>query len=103
MCSIEILVSAIRIARYWYRLSVSLQYRVSVSIKRVFVHCRYKYLDTVFEHDQFYQVLSACSFMVPEVCEMKLSSLIDSKRRTVRKFLLSLAYLQLFCNAIEQR
>ena len=84
-----------------YRLSVSLQYRVSV--KRVFVHRRFKYLDTVFKHDQFYQVLSACSFMVSEECEMKLNSLIDSKRRTVRKFLLSLAYLRLFRNAIEQR
>ena len=104
MGSIEILVSAMRIARYFlYRLTVSLQYRVSVSIKRVFVHRRYKYLDTVLEHDQFYHVLSACSFMVSEECEMKLNSLIDSKRRTVRKFLLSLAYLQLFRNAIEQR
>ena len=49
--------------RYRYRLSVSLQYRVSVSIKHVFVHRRYKYLDTVFEHDQSYQVLTACSFV----------------------------------------
>ena len=88
---------------YRYRLSVSLQYRVSVSIKHVFVHCRYKYLDTVFEHDQSYQVLTACSFTVSEECEMKLTFLIDSKRRSVRKFLLSLAYLQLFRNAIEGR
>ena len=94
---------AIFLYRYRYRLSVFLQYRVSVSIKRVFVHRRFKYLDTVFEHDQFYQVLSACSFMVFEECEMKLNSLIDSKRRIVHKFLLSLAYLQLFRNAIEQR
>ena len=106
MGSIETLVSAILLYRYRYRLSVFLQHRVSVSIKRVFVHRRYKYLDTVFEHDQFYQVLSAFSFMVSEECEMnlmKLNSLIDSKRRTVRKFLLSLAYLQQFRNAIEQR
>ena len=46
---------------YRYRLSVSLQYRVLVSIKHVFVHRRYKYLDTVFEQDQSYQVLTACS------------------------------------------
>ena len=102
MGSIEILVSAIFLYRYRYRLSVSLQYGVSVSIKHVFVHGRYKYLDTVFEHDQSYQVLTACSITVSEECEMKLTSLIDSKRRTVRKFLLSLAYLQLFRNAIER-
>ena len=88
---------------YRYRLSVSLQYRVSVSIKHVFVHRRCKYLDTIFEHDQSYQVLTACSFTVSEECEMKLNSLIDSKRRTVRKILLSLAYLQPFRNAIEGR
>ena len=41
--------------------------------------------------------------MVSEECEMKLNSLIDSKRRIVQKFLLSLAYLQLFRNAIERR
>ena len=46
---------------YRYRLSALLQYRVSVSIKHVFVHRRYKYLDTVFEHDESYQVLTACS------------------------------------------
>ena len=63
---------------------------VSISIKRVFVHRRYKYLDTVFEYDQSYQVLTACSCTVSEECEMKLDSLIDSKRRTVGKFLLSL-------------
>ena len=61
MSSIEILVSAIRITpiflyRYRYRFSVSPQYRVSVSIKRVFVHRRY--LDTVFKHEQSYQVLT---------------------------------------------
>ena len=76
---------------------------ISVSIKHVFVHRRYKYLDTVFEQDQSYQVLTACSFTVSEECEMKLNFLIGSKRRTVRKFLLSLAYLQLFRNAIERR
>ena len=95
--------SAILLYRYRYRLSVSLQYRVSVSIKHVFVHRRYKYLDTVFEHDQSCQVLTACSFTVSEECEIKLNSLIDLKRRTVRKFLLSLAYVQLFRNAIERR
>ena len=94
---------AILFYRYRYRLSVSLQYRVSVPIKHVFVHRRYKYLDPVFEHDQSYQVLTACSFTVSEECEMKLNSLIDSKRRTVHKFLLSLACLQLFRNAIERR
>ena len=57
---------AILLYRYRYRLSVSLQYRVSVSIKHVFVHRRYKYLDTVFEHDQSYQVLTAYSFTVSE-------------------------------------
>ena len=57
-----------------YRLSVSLQYRISVSIKHVFVYRRYKYLDTVFEQDQSYQVLTACSFTVSEECEMKLNS-----------------------------
>ena len=67
------------------------------------MHRRYKYLDTVFEQDQSYQVLTACSFTVSEECEMKLNSLIESERRTVRKFLLSLAYLQLFRNAIERR
>ena len=46
---------------YRYRLSVVLQYRKSVSIKHVFVHRRYKYLDTVFEHDESYQVLTASS------------------------------------------
>ena len=97
MGSIEIFVSPILL----YRLSVSLQYREST--KHVFVHRRYKYLDTVFELDQSYQVLTACSFTVSEECEMKLKSLIDSKRRTVRKFLLSLAYSQLFRNAIEPR
>ena len=66
MGSIEILVSAIRIARS-------------------------------------YQVLTACSFTVSEECEMKLNSLIDSKRRTVGKFLISLVYLQLFSNAIVRR
>ena len=86
---------AILLYRYRYRLSVSLQYRVLVSIKHVFVHHRYKYLDIVFEHDQPYQVLTACSFTVSEECEMKLNSLIDSKRRTVHKFLLSLTYI---CN-----
>ena len=70
---------AILLYRYRYRLSVSLQYRVSVSIKHVFVHRRYKYLNTVFEHDQSYHVLTACSFTVYEECEMKLNSLIDSK------------------------
>ena len=108
MGSIEILVSAIRIARYFfvnigYRFSVSLQYRVSISINGIFVHRRYKYLDTVFEHDQSCQVLTVCSFAVSEECEMKLNSLTDLKRRTVRKFLLSLACLQLFHNAIERR
>ena len=103
MGSIEILVSAILLYRYRYRLSVSLQYRVSVSIKHVFLHRQYKYLDTVFEQDQSYQVLTACSYMVSEECEMKLNSLSDSKRRAVRKFLLSLAYLQLFRNAMERR
>ena len=73
---------AILLYRYRYRLSVSLQYRVSVSIKHVFVHRRYKYCDTVFEQDQSYQVLNACSFTVSEECEMKLNSLIDSKRRS---------------------
>ena len=67
----------------------------------VFVHRRYKHLDTVFEQGQSYQVLTACLFAVSKECEMKLNSLIDSKRRTVRKFLLSLGYLQLFRNAIE--
>ena len=94
---------AILLYRYRYPLSVSLQYRVSVSIRHTFVHRRYKYLDTVFEHDQSYQVLTVCSFTVSEECEMKLNSLIDSKRRTVRKFLSSPAYLQLFRNAIEER
>ena len=103
MGSIEILVSAIRIARYFCIDIAKCFITVSVSIKHVFVHRRYKYLDTVFEHDQFCQVLTACSFTVSEECEMKLKSLIDSKRRTVRKFLLSLAYLQLFRNAIERR
>ena len=65
---------AILLYRYRYRLSVSLQYRVSLSIKHVFVHRRYKYLDTVFEQDQSYQVLTACSFTVSEECEMKLNS-----------------------------
>ena len=55
---------------------------------------RYKYLDTVFEYDQSCQVLTVCSFTASEECEMKLNSLINSKRRTVRKFLLSPAYLQ---------
>ena len=64
------------------------------------MHRRYKYLDTVFEHDQSYQVLTARLFTVSEECEMKLNSLIDSKRRTARKFLLLLAYLR---NAIERR
>ena len=94
---------AILLYRYRYRLSVQLQYRLSVSIKHVFEHRRYKYLDTVFEHDQSYQVLTACLFMVSEECEIKRNSPVDSKRRTVRKFLLSLAYLQLFRNAIERR
>ena len=76
---------------------------MSVSINHVFVHHRYKYLDTVFEHDQSYQVLTACSFTVSEECEMKLNYLIDSKQCTVRKLLLSLAYLQSFRNAIERR
>ena len=93
---------AILLYRYRHRLSVSLQYRVSVSIKHVFVHRRYKYLDTVFEQDQSYHVLTACS-TVSEECEMKLNSLIDSKRRTVRKFPMSLAYLQLFRIDIERR
>ena len=74
-----------------------------VSIKHVFLHRRNMYLDTVFKHDQTYEVLTACSFTVSEEYEMKLTSLIDSKRLTVRKFLLSLAYLQLFRNAIERR
>ena len=95
--AVWILVSTI--LSYRYRLSVSLQYRVPVLIKHVFVHRRYKY--TVFEHDQSCQVLTECSFTVSEECEMKLNSLIDSKLRTVCKFLLSLAYLQLFRNAIE--
>ena len=69
---------------------------VSVSIQHVFVHRRYTCLDTVFEQDQSYQVLTACSFKVSEECEMKLNSLIDSKRRTVRKLLLLLAYSQFF-------
>ena len=94
---------AILLYRYRDRLSVSLQYRVSVLIEHVFVHRRYKYLDTVFEYDQSYQVLTACSFTVSKEREMKLTFLIDSKRRTTRKFLLSLACLQLFCNAIERR
>ena len=94
---------AMLLYRYRYRLSVSLQHRVSVSIKHVFVHRRYKYLDTDFEQDQSNQVLTACSFMVFEECEMNLNALIDSKGRTVRKFLLSLVYLQLFRNAIERR
>ena len=89
MGSIEILVdyqryvsrdtySAILLYGYRYRLGVSLQYRVSVSIKHVFVHSRYKYLDAVFEQDQSYQVLTSCSIMVFEKCEMKQDSLIDS-------------------------
>ena len=45
------------------------------------MHRRYKHLDTVFEQDQSYQVLTACSFTVFKECEMKLNSLIDSKRR----------------------
>ena len=100
---IKIPVSAIRIARYFCIGSVSIKCftTVSVSIKHVFVHRRYKYLDTVFEHDQSYQVLTSCSFTVSEECEMKLNSLIDSKRRTVRKFILSLAYLQLFRNDVN--
>ena len=53
---------------------------VSVWIKHVFEHRRYKYFDTVFEQDQSYQVLTACSFTVSEECEMKISPLIDSKR-----------------------
>ena len=68
-----------------------------------FVHRRYKYLDIVLEHDQSYHVLTACLFMVFEECEMKLNSLIYSKRRTVRQFFLPPAYLQLFRNAIERR
>ena len=105
MGSIEILVSAIRIARYFCIEIGLIKYltTVSVSIKQVFVHRRYKYLDTGFKHDHSCQVLTACSFTVSEECEMKLNSLIDAKRRTVRKFLLSLAYLQLFRNAIERR
>ena len=67
------------------------------------MHRRYKYLDTVFEFDQSYQELTACSFAISEECEMKLNSFIDSKRHTVCKFLLSLAYLPLFRNAIERR
>ena len=73
----------------------------TVLIKLVFVHRRYKYLNTVFEHNQSAQVLTVCLFTDSEECEMKLNSLIDSKRGAVRKFLLSLAYLQLFRNAIE--
>ena len=103
------------VSRYLYRryvsrdtfVSISVSIKcfttVSVSIKHVFVHRRYKYLDTVYEHDQSYQVLTACSLTVSEECEMKLNSLIDSKRRTVRKLFLSPAYLQLFRNAIERR
>ena len=102
------------VSRYLYRryvlrntfvsISESIKYftTVSVSIKHVFVHRRYKYLDTVFEHDQSYLVLTACSFTVSEECEMKLNYLIDSKQRTVRKFFLSLTYLQLFRNAIKR-
>ena len=69
------------------------------------MHRRYKYLDTAFAHDRSYQVFTACSFAVSEDSEMKLNYLIDSKRRTVRKFLfaLGLAYLQLFRDAIERR
>ena len=74
----------------------------SVSIKHMFVHCLYKYLDTVFDREQSYQVLTASSVMVSEECKMKLNSLIDLKQRSVCKFLLSPAYLQLFRNAIEQ-
>ena len=94
MGSIEMLVSAIRIARYFVSISVSIKCftTVSVSTKHVFAHCRYKYFDTVFEHNQSYQVLTACSCTVSQECEMKLNSLIHSKQRTVRKFLLSLAY-----------
>ena len=65
------------------------------------MHRRYNYLDTVLEHDQILAGVD-CEF-ISEECEMKLNSLIDSKRRTVRKFLLSLAYLQLCRNAIERR
>ena len=93
------------VSRYLYRRYVSRDtfVSISVSIKHVFVNRRYKYLDTVFEHDQSYQVLTACSFTVSEECEMKLTFLIDSKRRTVREFLLPPAYLQLFRSAIEGR
>ena len=52
--------------------------QIESMIKHVFVHRQYKYLDTVFEHDQSYQVLTARSFTVFEECEMKLNSLIDS-------------------------
>ena len=92
------------VSRYLYRRYVSSDtfVSISVSIMHVFVHRRCKYLNTVFEQDQSYRVLTACSFTISEESEMKLNSLIDSKRRTVRKFLLSLAYLQLFRNAIEQ-
>ena len=72
-------------------------------MKHVYVHRRYKYLDTVFEHDQSYQVLTACSVTVSQECKMELNSVIYLKKRTVRKFLLSLAYLQLFRNAIKRR
>ena len=77
---------------YQYRISVSPQYHISVSIKRVFVHRRYKYLDTVFEHKQSYHVLTACSLTVSEECEnkLKLNSHNDSKRHFVSKFLFSL-------------
>ena len=96
---IEILVSR----DTFVSISINCFTTVSVSIKNAFVHRRYKYLDTIFEQDQSYQVLTACSFTVSEECEMKLNSLIDLKRRAVRKFLLSLGYLQLFRNAIERR
>ena len=78
---------AIILYRYRHRLIVSLQYRVSVSIKHVFMHRRYKCLDTVFEQDQSHQMLTARSFKISEECEMKLNSLVDSKRRIVHKFL----------------
>ena len=93
----DILVSAIHIAQYFcidigidlvFRHNIAYQYRLSpyfcASPIQVSRYC--------FELEQSYHVLTACSLTVSEECENKLkpNSLIDSKRRIVGKFLLSL-------------
>ena len=54
--------------QYQYRFSVSPQYQYRIT----FVHGRYKYLDTVFEREQSYHVLTVCSLTVSKECENKL-------------------------------